>query len=140
MVINNRLRAAGAIAALALAGSATAADFDGSRNLICAAIDVVACTEASQGPVCMQGHSRTFDIAEFFAINFSEKEIRATGVSSEAVSPIMNQEKTETQIVMQGVENNRGWSAILDRADGTLTLSTVGRDVSYMIFGACTAP
>jgi len=140
MLTTNRFRAAFLLLAMALPGAALAADFDGSKNLICAAIDVVACTEGGQGPACMQGHARTFDLAEFFTINFKKKEIRATGNNADSVSPIKNQEKTETQVVMQGVENDRGWTASVDQADGTLTLTASGQDVSFMIFGACTAP
>ena len=88
----------------------------------------------------MQGHARTFDIAEFFSINFKKKEIRATGNNADEVSPIKNQEKTDTQVFMQGVEHERGWTATVNRADGTLTLSVTSQDVSFMIFGACTAP
>ena len=133
------IRVAAASLLLIMTGAAAAADFDGSKNLICAAIDVVACTEGGQGPACMQGHARTFDLAEFFRIDFKKQEIRATGENSEAVSPIRNQEKTDTQVIMQGVENDRGWTATVDQADGSLTLSASGQDVSFMIFGACTA-
>jgi hypothetical protein len=140
MRTTNCSQAAFLLLAISLPGAAVAADFDGSKNLICAAIDVVACTEDSQGPICTQGHARTFDLAEFFTINFRKKEIRATGNNISEVSPILNQEKTDTQIFMQGVEHERGWTATLDQADGTLTLSVSGQDVSFVIFGACTAP
>ena len=140
MPTTNFYQAAFLLLALALPGAAVAADFDGSKNLICAAIDVVACTEGTRGPNCMQGHARTFDLAEFFTINFKKKEIRATGNNANEVSPIMNQEKTDTQVFMQGVEHERGWTATVDQADGTLTLSVSGQDVSFVIFGACTAP
>ena len=125
--------------ALAIPGAAVAADFDGSKNLICASIDVVACTEGARGPVCTQGHSRTFELAEFFRIDFKKKEIRATGDNSEAVSPIRYQEKTDTQIFMQGVEQDRAWTVTVDQADGTLNLTSTGQQLSFMIFGACTA-
>ncbi len=134
-----RLAAASLLLAIAMPGAALAADFDGSKSLICAAIDVVACTEGAQGPVCLQGHSRSFDLAEFFRIDFKQKEIRATGNNADAVSPIRNQQKTATQVIMQGVENERGWTAAVDQADGELTLSVAGQDVSFTIFGACTA-
>ena len=125
--------------ALAIPGAAFAADFDGSKNLICASIDVVACTEGGQGPVCTKGHSRTFELAEFFRIDFKKKEIRATGDNSEAVSPIRYQEKTDTQVFMQGVEQDRAWTVTVDQADGTLNLTSTGQQLSFMIFGACTA-
>ena len=44
-----------------LSGGASAAAFDGTANLICAAIDVVGC---ANGPGCMEGQARTFEEEE----------------------------------------------------------------------------
>ena len=51
----------------------------------------------------------------------------------------MNLEATEKQVILQGVENHRGWTAAIDRQTGRMTLTSPGTDVSFMIFGACTA-
>ena len=133
-----RVAAANLLLVLTIPGGAAAGDFDGSKNLICAAIDVAACTEGAQGPECMQGHSRTFGLAEFFRIDFDKKEIRATGNNADVVSPIRNQDKTATQVIMQGVENDRGWTAAVNQSEGTLILTASGQNVSFMVFGACT--
>ena len=44
--------------AVIIPGAAMASNFDGSKNLLCAAIDVVVCTEGNQGPTSLQGNSR----------------------------------------------------------------------------------
>jgi hypothetical protein len=120
-----------------VSGGASAAGFDGTANLICAAIDVVGCVDGSS---CVEGQARTFELPGFMFVDFEKKLIRATGESGhKEVSPIKNFEQTEKQVILQGVENHRGWSAAIDRQTGRMTVTSAGSDVSFMIFGACTA-
>ena len=120
-----------------VSGGASAAGFDGTANLVCAAIDVVGCADGSG---CVEGQARTFELPGFMFVDFEKKLIRATGESGhKEVSPIKNFEQTEKQIILQGVENHRGWSAAIDRQSGRMTVTSAGSDVSFMIFGACTA-
>jgi len=120
-----------------VSGGASAAGFDGTANLVCAAIDVVGCVDGSG---CVEGQARTFELPGFMFVDFEKKLIRATGESGhKEVSPIKNFEQTEKQIILQGVENHRGWSAAIDRQSGRMTVTSAGSDVSFMIFGACTA-
>ena len=118
------------------ATSVCAGKFDGTSNLVCAAIDVVACTD---GSTCLHGQARTFDLPEFLAIDFNQKVVRATEESGhKQVSPIMNVEQTGTQMVLQGVENGHGWSMSIDQKTGRITTTVSGEEVGFMVFGACT--
>ena len=116
---------------------ASAAGFDGRTNLTCAVMDVVACTE---GPTCLQGSSKTFDLPVFLFVDFKAKVVRGTNEGGgKEVSSVENSETTEQQILLQGVEDHRGWSMAIDRQTGQLNLSSSGADVSFMLSGACTA-
>ncbi len=118
-------------------GGAAAAGFDDTTNLVCAAIDVVGCMN---GPGCMEGQARTFALPQFMFVDFENKRVRTTAESGHnAVSPIKNSETTERQMILQGVENHRGWSAAIDRQTGKMIVTSAGPDVSFMVFGACTA-
>ncbi len=120
-----------------LSSGASAAAFDGTVNLICSAIDVVGCVN---GPGCMEGRASTFELPQFLFVDFEKKLVRATDESGhKEVSPIKNLEITEKQVILQGVENHRGWSAAIDSQTGKMIVTSVGADVSFMIFGACTA-
>lgn len=115
----------------------SAGGFDGSSNLLCAAIDVVACIDA---PACLQGQARTFDLPEFLAIDFKQKIVRATEESGhKEVSPIKSIDQTGTQMILQGVENGHGWSMSIDQKTGRITTTVSGEEVSFMVYGACTA-
>ena len=125
------------LTATLLSGGASATGFDGSASLVCAAIDVVGCTD---GHVCMQGQAHVFDLPSFIFVDFENKVIRATDESGhKEVSPIKNFEQTNTQMILQGVENHRGWSLAINRQNGRMTVTSAGPDVSFMIFGSCTA-
>ncbi|MEN8762000.1 MAG: hypothetical protein ABF290_06150 [Thiogranum sp.] len=120
-----------------MCSGASATGFDGTANLVCAAIDVVGCVDGSG---CVEGQARTFELPGFMFVDFEKKLIRATKESGQKeVSPIKNYEQTEKQVILQGVENHRAWSAAIDRQTGRMTVTSAGSDVSFMIFGACTA-
>jgi len=123
------------LSAVLFSAGAAAAGISGKTNLVCASINVVACTEGT----CMQGKAQTFDMPIFMFIDVKRKVVHATDESDEEVtSPIKNYEVTENAIILQGFENHRGWTAGIDRKTGGLTLSSTGADVSFTIFGNCT--
>jgi hypothetical protein len=116
---------------------ASTAGFDGKTDVVCASVDVVACTE---GPACRQGSAQSFEIPSFIFVDFKKKVVRGTRESgSDLVSPVKNFEVTESQLVLQGIENHRGWTLAIDRQNGSMSLSASGADVGFMIMGTCTA-
>ena len=125
------------VLALASANHAAAAGLDGSRNVLCATQKVVACLDGTR---CMQGGPKEFDVPTFLLVDVKKKVVRShKNGGSDAESPIRNMDKTDKQVILQGVEEHRGWTLAVDRADGSMSLTTVGADVDILIFGACTA-
>ena len=132
------LAAMAAIAALAVNPVSAGNAFDGKTKLICSVTNVVACAETTR---CVQGQARGFDLPQFIAIDFADKQVHSTKESgTEATSPISNQQETRNQLILQGVENGHGWTLSVDRKHGRMTIGTTGEDVSYILFGACIAP
>lgn len=120
-----------------VASGASAGGFDGSVNLVCSSVDVVGCTD---GPTCLQARARDFALPDFLFVDFAKKVVRGTEASGlKQTSPIKSSERSEHQLVLQGFENHHGWTLAIARADGRMTLTSTGPDVSFMIFGACTA-
>lgn len=124
------------LTAMLLPASVSAAGLDGKSKLVCAAIDVIGCTN---GPGCSEGTANSFKIPQFMFVDFKNQEVHATDESGiNVVSKIKSSEITEQQIILQGIENNRGWSVSIDKVNGKLSVSSTGSGVSFMIFGACT--
>ena len=132
------ITAAAAIAIGVASAGASAAGFDGSANLICAANNVVACTKAS---VCVQGEASTFDLPVFMYVDFKAKVVKARteGDAKQVESPIRNFQKSNTQLILQGIENGHGWGISIDQTGGRMTTTVSGESSSFMIFGACTS-
>ena len=128
-----------AFAMLFASGVANAKDnYDGSSNLICAAFNVGACID---GFNCVKGEARDFDMPEFMVVDVKKKSIHATyeNESKKAESPIKNMELNGSQLILQGVENAHGWTMSIHKDTGRMSLAVVGEQLSYLIFGACTA-
>ena len=140
MRINRSVRvvAAGAIAAASLVSTAvSAAGMDGSSNIVCTVADVVGCAEAGG---CVEGTAKSFDLPEFMILDAEKKVIRATYESGhKGVSPVKNLERSKDHLLLQGVENGRGWDIAINTKTGRMSASAVGDAVSFLAFGACTA-
>ena len=119
------------------AAANAASKFDGSSNLICAALDITACVD---GVSCAKGQARIFDLPEFMTVDFKKKSIHADYDGGKtADSPFKNFQTTESQLIIQGVENNHGWSMAIHRETGRMSVASVGEEVTYTMFGACKA-
>lgn len=135
------LKTTGMVAMTALLGAAGAHAQDkpmitGTKNVVCASQEVMACIE---GGTCLQGNPGTFELPTFMFIHVKEKEIRAVDADgSTLTSPIKTYEVTAESAIMQGYENHRGWTLAVNKMDGHFTLSATGPDVNFMIMGACT--
>jgi hypothetical protein len=124
-------------AAMLLSAGVSAAGLDGKTNLVCAAVDVIGC---ANGPGCREGGATGFGLPQFMFVDFKKQEIHATDESGiNFVSHIKSSEMTEQQIILQGIENHRGWTVTIHRGNGELTVASSGSGVSFMVFGACTA-
>ncbi len=124
---------------------ALAGDFDGSKPLLCAVIDIVEC---SSGGKCQQVTAEDVGIPRFLKVNFKEKTITATQTSGGKKSTtIKNSEHIDGKLILQGAEDGIegvrdgvGWSIAIAEETGTMVLTASGDDVGFVVFGACTLP
>ena len=129
-------RTALAVASAALLCSATVAfgaDFDGSKRLICATVDAHAC---DPGVVCLRGLPEDIGLPRFMRIDFAEKTI----AGPKRTTPIRYMDTSADQILMQGTELGYAWTVVLDKTDGSMSMTLVNRDDTFTVFGYCTPP
>ena len=133
-----RFVAACAVAATPFVSTAvTAAGLDGSSDAVCAVTHIVACLEDG---VCLQGQAKTFDLPELVVLDARNKVLRGTHESGhKAVSPVKNMEHNGEHLILQGVENSRGWDIAINTKTGRMSGSSVGDGVSFLAHGTCTA-
>ena len=68
-----------------------------------------------------------------------EKHPRGLRFRKTADSPFKNFQSTDKQLIIQGVENDHGWTMAISKETGRMSLAVVGEEVSFTIFGACKA-
>ena len=116
----------------------SAGPMDGSKNIVCAVVDVVGWTETGQ---CAAGTARGFELPQFVILDGDKKVIRAAYEAGhkDVSSAVKTMESSGDQLILQGVENGRGWDIAINTKSGAMSASGVGDAVSFLLFGSCTA-
>jgi hypothetical protein len=111
---------------------------DGSKNIVCAVVDVVGCNETGQ---CAEGTARSFELPQFLIMDAGKKVVRAAFEAGhkDVASPVKSIETSGDHLILQGIENGRGWSLAINTKDGAMSASGVGDAVGFLLFGSCTA-
>ena len=113
-----------------------AATFDGSTPLLCAVIDAIEC-EADGN--CIMGTAESENLPQFIQISFKDKTIKATkGSNIKRVSKIQQIDRNGGKLIMQGVEDGRGWNLVIGEESGKLSATVADDRVGFIVFGACT--
>jgi hypothetical protein len=123
--------AAASAAAWAVATSAFAADFDGSKRLICATVEARDCVP---GEACLRGLPDEVGAPAFVRIDFEKKFL----VGPHRTTPILFMEKGEKQLLLQGTELGYAWVLALDQTNGRFSASLTDLGGAFVLFGACT--
>lgn len=122
---------------LLLPPSAPAADFDGSKPLICALKDNFEC-----GPDgCERVTSEAINLPQFLRLNFKEKQITTIREGAQVrTTRIENADARNGKLFLRGLENDLVWSLVIDENSGKMILSITGDGAGFVLFGACTTP
>jgi len=126
------------IAAISLLCSAPvrAGDFDGSKPLICSVIRTVACPRDDE---ISKGTAEDVDLPQFLFIDFEKKLV--TGKTAEGD---VRETKIESirheggQLILQGVQRGRAWSAVINEETGKATIIGASDEAGFVVFAACT--
>ncbi len=124
---------------------AVAGDFDGSKPLICAAVDV---TECFAGGKCQNVSAEEVNLPDFLRFNFEDKKIRASMVGrGDLETDIERVETIDNKLMVQGAEDGRedvedglAWSMAINQTNGKLVFTAAGTDVAFVVFGTCIVP
>ena len=126
-----------AVAGVTVSAPLAAADkFDGSVPLLCAAIDVMEC---GPGGDCQRRSAEAVNLPALIRINVGDKAIKAAH-GGERSTPILRVERANGRLILQGGQEGRGWSMVINEETGKLAASVVDEQVSFAVFGACTTP
>ncbi len=130
-------RFVGSILMTALAGTsglAWAGPIDGSRPFLCAVTAIMECAATGTCERHIADDPTAPSILKFDVAG----QTVTTGTARK--SPIKSVTHLDGQLIMQGNENGRGWSATIDEETGGMAVAIVDNDYTFSLFGACTLP
>ena len=125
--------------AMVLATASTAVradDLTGQQRFLCTAGPTTVCFSDGE---CESGPAWSWDVPQFIEVDLDKKRLSSTKASGETrTTPIVNLQRDQGQIILQGYENKRAFSFLIDEKSGWMTVSVARRDVAVSVFGACT--
>lgn len=114
--------------------TAAAQTLDWPATVVCALSDATICTPDG----CHQATVETLDVPSLIRLDLEEGVMHAvTPEHAGRQSHFKVIDSSETRIVMQGFENGRAFSGVLDEP-GTLSLSAAVEGTTFSVFGRCT--
>jgi hypothetical protein len=131
--VKRALLLAGALACLA-PRAAFAEPLDASKPLRCTP------TEAAQCDLAAQCEPVSFEEAEIppaIRVDFAGKQIASP--DGARTSPIRSVDVEETVLIVQGSQNGRGWSLVVERPTGQMSASVSEAEGSFVLAGTCAA-
>ena len=124
-----------AAAFLALAAGAGAADFDGSKTLLCAPGEAIDCLPRGD---CQQRGPDELGIPRFLTVDIKGKRLSGKTSEGEQTTPIQNVRSIDGKQILQGAEGGRGWSMVIDEQTGDMSAAVADQAAGFVLFGACT--
>lgn len=124
------------LVAAVLAGSAVADDLSGADRLLCSTLQATACAAAGN---CETLPPAELNIPQFVQVDVKGKEISTTPASGENRRTAAQTVKREDgQIVLQGLEQGRAFSLVIDEASGQASFASAAESRGVVVFAACT--
>ncbi|HET6488579.1 MAG TPA: hypothetical protein VFG28_02365 [Syntrophales bacterium] len=125
-----------------MAPAALAADFDGSRPILCSVIKVIECTPTV---VDRAATVESIGMPQFLHVDVAGRKVApAMDREGKRVSEIKRVEHLDGMLILQGADagvrdkrDGAGWSATISETTGKFTLTAAGEKTAFVVFGAC---
>lgn len=122
--------------ALTPAGITTADDLGGHDQILCSLARASQCFAAGD---CQEIDLLELNIPPFIEIDLAAEKLKTTEASQlNRETPIQHIERQGPYLILQGVQQGRAWSVMLDEEFGDATIAVAAGTRSIAIFGACT--
>jgi hypothetical protein len=106
------------------------------NRMICAASQVQICIE---NDTCYSASPASLDVPDFVVIDTRKKTISTTKASKQNRSTIFTHaQNVDGQIILQGVEDGRAFSFLIDEGTGIMTVAVARDGITVNVFGSCT--
>jgi hypothetical protein len=118
-----------------LPATAPAAPMDGSAPMLCAVSSVVECSRKGE---CERSTLEDAGVPPFVRVNVPQRIL--SSVDGARTSPITTIQRTNGYLMIQGMQNERVWGAVIEEQTGQMTATVGEHDGAIVISGMCIAP
>lgn len=106
-------------------------NFDGSKPLVCAIVEVLDCGVRGD---CEQVDPEFVNMPNIFKVNIKDKQAH----SGERKSKIDHVSVKEHSTILHGIsDDDKGWSMVLSHNTGKFTGAVAAYDYGFILFGSC---
>jgi hypothetical protein len=118
---------------LATVAAAPAGPLGTSRPLLCSIAEIAECDGVAD---CSDSTPEEIDLPSLWRVDFAAKLLSST--DGQRQSPITALETLETVLLLQGHQEGRGWTLVVERATGHLSGSIADAEGAFVLAGSCT--
>jgi hypothetical protein len=119
----------------ALPAAVPAAPLDGSTPMLCALNSVLECVRKGD---CERSSADDAGIPAFIRVNVPQRLL--SSLDGARTSPIVNVQRSNGQLMLQGMQNERVWGAVIDEGSGRMSATSVEAEGAFVLIGTCIAP
>lgn len=117
-----------------LAVAAHAEALDATQPLRCALSEAAECDEMA---ACSDVTLEQIELPGEFRVDFAGKQLVSS--DGQRTSPVQAVEALDAVVVLQGHQNGRGWTMVLERATGRLSATIATVEGAFILAGGCSA-
>lgn len=123
------------IGLVVLPAAAPGAPVDGSAPILCALTSVVECPRRGD---CERSTPDGANIPAFLRVNVPQRVL--SSVDGTRTSPIAGSQRANGRLMLQGMQNERVWGAVIEEETGKMSATVGEEDGAFVISGTCIAP
>jgi len=121
---------------LLASGAALADNLEGADRLLCAPEQIMICVEDAD---CYPAHGSELGVPDFVIVDLKNKKMQTTKSSEQTrTTAFSSVSRNGGKIFLQGVENGRAFSFVINEITGSLTVALSRDGVAVSVFGSCT--
>jgi hypothetical protein len=117
-----------------LSANASAGSLDASQPLTC---DLTKAAQCDGSAKCVPVTFEQIDLPPVIQVDFAESQINTE--DGQRRSPIASVETRDAVLLLQGHQDGRGWTLVIERATGALSAALADVEGGLVVTGACIA-
>lgn len=119
-----------------ISGTLWADDLTGARSMLCTSMQATVCDMTGE---CESGLPWNWNVPQFIEIDLKKERLSTTKASGEnRTTPIKNLVREDGLIVLQGFEQGRAFSFVIEEETGIASIAVARDGITVSVFGACT--